>query len=96
MIFVNSMSDLFHPDVPDSFIMQVARRCDLPDGTRSLAPSLTGYKERMARTVVSKLLDAGLLVCPSHVARLRLGFPLPVVERWFPALYPSASYRFYA
>ena len=23
MIFVNSMSDLFHPDVPDSFIMQV-------------------------------------------------------------------------
>jgi hypothetical protein len=50
----------------------------------------------MARTVVSKLLDAGLLVSPSHVARLRLGFPLPVVERWFPALYPSASYRFYA
>jgi len=63
---------------------------------RGLAPSLTGYKERMARTVVSKLLDAGLLVSPSHVARLRLGFPLPVVERWFPALYPSASYRFYA
>jgi hypothetical protein len=25
---------------------------------RGLAPSLTGYKERMARTVVSKLLDA--------------------------------------
>lgn len=24
MIFVNSMSDLFHPDVPDSFILQVA------------------------------------------------------------------------
>ena len=62
---------------------------------RGLAPSLTGYKERMARTVVSKLLDAGLLVSPSHVARLRLGFPLPVVERWFPALYPSSSYRFY-
>ena len=31
---------------------------------RGLAPSLTGYKERMARTVVSKLLDAGLLVSP--------------------------------
>jgi Fic family protein len=59
---------------------------------RGLAPSLTGYKERMARTVVSKLLDAGLLVSPSHVARLRLGFPLAVVERWFPALYPATSY----
>jgi Fic family protein len=59
---------------------------------RGLAPSLTGYKERMARTVVSKLLDAGLLVSPSHVARVRLGFPLAVVERWFPALYPASSY----
>ena len=27
MIFVNSMSDLFHPDVPDSFIVQVAETC---------------------------------------------------------------------
>jgi len=56
---------------------------------RGLAPSLTGYKERMARSVVSKLLDSGLLVSPSHVARLRLGFPQKVVERWFPALYPQ-------
>jgi Fic family protein len=59
---------------------------------RGLAPSLTGYKERMARTVVSKLLDAGLLVSPSHVAKVRLGFPLAVVERWFPALYPVSSF----
>ncbi len=59
---------------------------------RGLAPSLTGYKERMARTVVSKLLDAGLLVSPSHVAKVRLGLPLAVVERWFPALYPATSY----
>ena len=60
---------------------------------RGQAPALTGYKERMARTVVSKLLEAGLLVSPSHVARLRLGFPQTVVERWFPALYPATSYR---
>ncbi len=25
MVFVNSMSDLFHPDIPDSFVMQVAQ-----------------------------------------------------------------------
>src|ERR1700742_5288717 len=49
---------------------------------RGLAPSLTGYKERMARSVVSKLLEQGLLTSPSHVARVRLGFPIAVVERW--------------
>jgi hypothetical protein len=59
---------------------------------RGLAPSLTGYKERMARTVVSKLLDAGLLVSPSHRAKVRRGLPLAVVERCFPALYPATSY----
>ena len=58
---------------------------------RGQAPALTGYKERMARTVVSKLLNAGLLVSPSHVAPLRLGFPQKVVERWFPALYPVSG-----
>jgi hypothetical protein len=56
---------------------------------RGMAPSLTGYKER---TVVSKLIEVGLLVSPSHVARVRLGFPVAVVERWFPALYPASSY----
>ena len=60
---------------------------------RGQAAALTGYKERMARSVVSKLLDGGLLVSPSHVARVRLGFPQKVVERWFPALYPAAAYR---
>jgi Fic family protein len=59
---------------------------------RGLAPSLTGYKERMARSVVSKLLEQGLLTSPSHVARVRLGFPITVVERWFPALYPASSF----
>lgn len=59
---------------------------------RGQAPALTAYKERMARSVVSKLLDVGLLTSPSHVARVRLGFPTAVVERWFPALYPASSY----
>ena len=59
---------------------------------RGQAPALTAYKERMARSVVSKLLDVGLLTSPSHVARLKLGFSIAVVERWFPALYPASSY----
>jgi Fic family protein len=59
---------------------------------RGQAPSLTGYKQRMARSVVSKLLEVGLLTSPTHVARVRLGFPIAVVERWFPALYPASNY----
>ncbi len=56
---------------------------------RGRAPSITGYAERMARTVVSKLTERGLLVSSSPKGPLRVGFPLTVVERWFPALYPA-------
>ena len=33
MIFVNSMSDLFHEDVPDDYIVGVARSCSERTGT---------------------------------------------------------------
>ena len=55
---------------------------------RGRAPELTGYQERAARLVVAHLLEAGLLVSTNHRAPLRLGFPIDVVERWFPRLYP--------
>lgn len=55
---------------------------------RGKAPELTGYKERMARTVVSKLLDRGLLISDTPKGLLKLGFPLDAVEKWFPRLYP--------
>jgi Fic family protein len=55
---------------------------------RGQAPALTGYKERMGRNVLSRLLDLGLLVSPGPKALVRLGFPINVIERWFPALYP--------
>jgi Fic family protein len=56
---------------------------------RGKAASITGYAERMARTAMSKLLERGLLVSNSPRGPLRLGFPLAVVERWFPSLYPA-------
>ena len=56
---------------------------------RGRAPELTGYQERAARTVVARLLELGLLVSSGHRDRLRLGFPIDVVERWFPRLYPT-------
>jgi Fic family protein len=56
---------------------------------RGQAPVITGYKERMARMVLGQLLESGLLVSAGPRASVRLGFPIGVVERWFPALYPA-------
>ena len=56
---------------------------------RGSADSITGYGERMARSVMSKLVERGLLVSSSPKGPLRLGFPLAIVERWFPSLYPA-------
>jgi Fic family protein len=56
---------------------------------RGRAPELTGYRERMARNVVSKLIELALLVSDSHRAPLRLGFPIAAAERWFPRLFPA-------
>ena len=58
---------------------------------RGQAPALTAYKERMARNVLSQLLDLRLLTSAGARAPVRLGFPITVVERWFPALYPASS-----
>jgi Fic family protein len=57
---------------------------------RGRAPKLTGYRERAARLVVSGLVERELLVSDGHRAVLRLGFPMGVVERWFPRLFPRA------
>jgi Fic family protein len=57
---------------------------------RGRVPGLVDVSERTARRLVSALLDKGLLVSESHRAPLRLGFPIDVVERWFPRLYPVA------
>ena len=55
---------------------------------RRRAPEITGYQERRAREILSELLSRGLLVSTGPKKPVRLGFPLEVVERWFPSLYP--------
>ena len=55
---------------------------------RGRAPEITGYRERRAREILATLLKKGLLVSKGPRAPVRLGFPLDVVERWFPRLYP--------
>src|SRR5215469_3245980 len=56
---------------------------------RGKGPAITGYKERMARSVMSELLSRGLLASDGPRSAVRLGFPVDVVERWFPTLYPT-------
>lgn len=55
---------------------------------RGRVPQLIDTSERTARRVISALVDKRLLVTGTHKAPLRLGFPIDVVERWFPKLYP--------
>jgi Fic family protein len=57
---------------------------------RGRLPGLIDTSERTARRVISALLKKRLLVSNSHKAPLRLGFPIDVIERWFPKLYPVA------
>ncbi|MDL2406195.1 Fic family protein [Rhizobium calliandrae] len=56
---------------------------------RAQVQGLTGYQERQARTVLSGLLDRGVLVSPSPKGKVRLGFPVEIIERWLPRLYPT-------
>ncbi|MBI3698105.1 MAG: Fic family protein [Acidobacteria bacterium] len=58
---------------------------------RGHARGLTGYQERMGRMIVSRLLDRGFLVSDGPRDPVRLGFPIDVVERWFPRLYPAVG-----
>ncbi|MBL4589904.1 MAG: Fic family protein [Alphaproteobacteria bacterium] len=57
---------------------------------RGKAEELTGYKERAARDVLNALTKRGLLVSNTSRGPVRLGFPIEVVERWFPLLYPDS------
>jgi Fic family protein len=56
---------------------------------RGRAGEITGYGERMARNVVSGLLKKGYLKSETTRSPLILAFPIDVVERWFPRLYPA-------
>lgn len=56
--------------------------------SRGQAAQITGYQERQAGTVLNALVKKGLLVSPTLRGKVRLGFPIEIVERWLPRLYP--------
>ena len=58
---------------------------------RGKVVGITGFKDRAAREVMYALLKKGLLVSDTPRGPVRLGFPIDVVERWFPLLYPATQ-----
>ena len=68
-----------------------AKPCLPGEFTRGKAPELTGYQERQARTVLNTLIEKGFLVSPTSRSAVRLGFPIAVVDRWFPRLYTGPA-----
>ena len=55
---------------------------------RGKVENITGLKDRAAREILYALVKKGLLVSDTPRGPVRLGFPIDVVERWFPLLYP--------
>lgn len=59
--------------------------------SRSEFTQMSGLGERTARSLLSYLLRAGLLVSDSKLGPVRLGLPLDALQFLFPALYPEAA-----
>ncbi len=74
------------------FIRRAAQSCvQRRGGTRGIVAGLVRLQERAARNVTAGSIEKKLLVSASPRTPLRLGFPIEVVERWFPSLYPAAG-----
>lgn len=52
---------------------------------------MTGLKDRTARSLLSRLGELGLVAADSHVAPVRIAFPLSALQFLFPDLYPEAA-----
>jgi Fic family protein len=57
---------------------------------RSKAEEITGYQERQARKVLTRLVSKGYLISDTERGAVRLGFNHDALERWLPRLYPVA------
>jgi hypothetical protein len=54
---------------------------------------MTGLGERTARTLLSHLIETGLVTSTGHVAPVRFAFPLDALQFLLPELYPEAAIR---
>lgn len=54
---------------------------------RGKASQITGYGERQARKVLSKLTEKEILISQTPKGPVRLNFPASILDKWFPNLY---------
>lgn len=54
---------------------------------------MTGLGERTARTLLSRLIETGLVTSAGHTAPVRFSFPLDALQFLLPDLYPEAATR---
>ena len=54
---------------------------------------MTGLNERTARSLLSRLIETGLVTSAGHVAPVRFSFPLDALQFLLPDLYPEAAMR---
>lgn len=52
---------------------------------------MTGLGERTARSLLSRLIETGLVASDGHTAPVRLAFPLHALQFLLPELYPEAA-----
>lgn len=52
---------------------------------------MTGLGERTARSLLARLLAAGLLLTDSALGPVRFGLPLDALQFLLPELYPEAA-----
>lgn len=52
---------------------------------------MTGLGERTARSLLSKLIETGLVVSQGHTAPVQIAFPLDALQFLLPELYPEAA-----
>ena len=52
---------------------------------------MTGLGERTARSLLSRLIETGLVTSTSHTAPVQLAFPLDALQFLLPELYPEAA-----
>jgi len=96
-VFVNSMSDLFHPDVPDAFIAQVFAAMAL--GTRHTFQLLTKRPERMRVWMTASggpeeaVRAAAADLDPSRAAATLPRVPWPLPNVWLGASVENARWR---
>ena len=96
-VFVNSMSDLFHPDVPDAFIAQVFAAMAL--GTRHTFQLLTKRPERMRAWMTTAggpeaaVRAAAVALDPGRAAATLPQVPWPLPNVWLGASVENARWR---